>query len=83
MLGKLFRGLSSLIVILSALNMGLIGITNNKYDLMTTLFGASGSLRLAYTIVGVAGAISLFYMGRSCCKSHHKGSCSAHHDKKD
>lgn len=58
--------LALILVIIGALNWGLIGLF--KFDLVASLFGGEFSMlsRIVYTIVGVAGiyAISLLFRDR-------------------
>ncbi|ANH78243.1 DUF378 domain-containing protein [Candidatus Chlamydia sanziniae] len=90
MLGKFVRGLSSLILVLSALNVGILGITHQKVNLIAKLCGgtATPATQLAYIVIGIAGIIYLFSFFRNCCakksscskgSSCSTGSCSTHH----
>lgn len=74
MLGKIFRGLSFFIVILSALNVGIEGIFHT--DLASAIIGSAGTtVRIIQIIVGIAGVISLInFVG--CCSAKHKKCCS-------
>ena len=58
--------LSLALVIVGAINWGLVGLF--QFDLIAFLFGGQASLlsRILYTIVGAAGlwSISLLFMGR-------------------
>ena len=58
--------LSLALVIIGAINWGLVGLF--QFDLIAFLFGGQASLlsRVLYTIVGAAGlwSISLLFMGR-------------------
>ncbi|ABR48488.1 protein of unknown function DUF378 [Alkaliphilus metalliredigens QYMF] len=62
--------LALILVIIGALNWGLIGLF--QFDLVATLFGGQASLlsRIVYTLVGVAGAysISLLFRERTVTK---------------
>lgn len=78
MLGKIFKELSYLIVILAALNIGVESIFHK--DLIVSLFGENTILiQIIRIIVGVAGIISLVgfvsrgsLCGKRCCsKSCH------------
>ena len=59
--------LSLLLVIIGAINWGLVGLF--QFDLIAFLFGGQAALlsRILYTIVGAAGlwSISLLFMDRS------------------
>lgn len=56
--------LALLLVIIGALNWGLIGLFH--FDLVATLFGGAGSLisRIVYTLVGLAGIYSIKFFVR-------------------
>ncbi|HZJ83157.1 MAG TPA: DUF378 domain-containing protein [Clostridia bacterium] len=56
--------LALVLVIIGALNWGLIGLF--QFDLVATLFGGSHTLlsRIIYTLVGVAGAYSITLLFR-------------------
>lgn len=62
--------LALILVIIGALNWGLIGLF--QYDLVASLFGGQGALlsRAVYTLVGIAGAycISLLFRERTAEK---------------
>ena len=62
----------SLLVILGALNWGLIGIWNT--DLVVTLLGnVTNGVRIAYIVIGVAGLLKIAGCFKLCpCQ---KGSC--------
>lgn len=53
-----------LLVIVGALNWGLIGLF--RFDLVATLFGGQASVlsRIVYSLVGVAGAYSISFLFR-------------------
>lgn len=71
---KLFRMLVKLLVIIGALNWGLIAFFH--YDAVADLFGGPMMMgtRVAYGIVGIAGVFALIcFIGR-CCGCG-KGSC--------
>ncbi|WP_201456760.1 DUF378 domain-containing protein [Chlamydia sp. 17-3921] len=72
MLGKLVRGISSLIVVLSALNVGIIGVTHHQVNIMARLGieGTSSIGRFVFIIIGIAGLICLISFFRCCKKSH-------------
>ncbi|AAP05036.1 DUF378 domain-containing protein [Chlamydia caviae] len=77
MLGKLVRGLSSLIVVLSALNVGIIGLTHHKVNLIARLCGGASATatQITYIIIGIAGMISLVSFCNCCCKKRRGGDC--------
>ena len=56
--------LSLILIIIGALNWGLVGIF--QFDLVAWLFGGAGSLfsRLVYTIVGLAGLWCISFLFR-------------------
>ncbi|CRI32494.1 Uncharacterized protein BN1224_CV14_A_00010, partial [Chlamydia pneumoniae] len=93
MLGKIIRGLSSLIVILCALNVGLIGITHNKLNIIAKLCGgvSTPATQITYIIIGIAGVICLLSFCPFCSKkSRHShgdscssGGCHSHHSDKN
>lgn len=62
--------LALILVIIGALNWGLIGLF--QYDLVAALFGGQASLlsRIVYSLVGIAGAysISLLFRDRTTTK---------------
>ncbi|EPP38303.1 hypothetical protein BOKEGFJH_00104 [Chlamydia avium] len=76
MLGKLVRGLSCLIVVLSALNVGIVGLTHYKINIIERLCGGANTsaTNITYIIIGLAGI--LYFIG--CC-----GCCSKKHSSKD
>lgn len=83
MLGKIFKELSYLIVILAALVIGVEGIFHK--NLIASLFGnETTTTQIIKIIIGVAGIISLvgFFTGYSyCCKGKRCCSKSCHSDK--
>ncbi|AKL95166.1 putative protein DUF378 [Clostridium aceticum] len=62
--------LALILVIIGALNWGLIGLF--QFDLVASLFGGQGTLlsRAIYTLVGIAGAycISLLFRERTASR---------------
>ncbi|MGG1662772.1 DUF378 domain-containing protein [Brevibacillus sp. NRS-1366] len=56
--------LALILVIIGAINWGLIGLF--KFDLVATLFGGSDSLlsRIVYTLVGLAGIYAIKFFKR-------------------
>ncbi|AEB41587.1 DUF378 domain-containing protein [Chlamydia pecorum] len=93
MLGKLVRGISSLIVVLSALNVGIRGISHHQVNVMARLGLEGPSLlgRIVSIIIGLAGVICLLGFFGCCrkksCHSHCHGesskSCCHHHSDKE
>lgn len=88
MLGSLIRGLSNLIVTLSALNVGIMGLTNNRVNFVAKFLGGEGSFmtQIAYIVVGIAGLMKIASFCFCGCKRSKKGECchSGHHsDKKE
>lgn len=82
MLGKLVRGLSSLIVVLSALNIGIVGLTHHKVNLIERLCGGANTpaTNITYIVIGLAGI--LYFIGFcGCCSKKHssKDCCSKGH----
>ncbi|MEF9497354.1 MULTISPECIES: DUF378 domain-containing protein [Chlamydia] len=77
MLGKLVRGLSSLIVVLCALNVGIIGLTHHKVNLIARLCGGASATatQITYIVIGIAGIISLISYCSCCSKKHQGGDC--------
>jgi len=61
--------LALILVIIGALNWGLIGLF--QFDLVATLFGGQDSIvsRIIYTLVGIAGAYSISFLFREREKS--------------
>ncbi|QDX92358.1 DUF378 domain-containing protein [Brevibacillus laterosporus] len=55
--------LALLLVIIGAINWGLIGLFH--FDLVATLFGGMGSIlsRIIYTLVGIAGIYAIKFFG--------------------
>ncbi|SPN73192.1 Domain of unknown function (DUF378) [Chlamydia serpentis] len=93
MLGKIIRGLSSLIVVLGALNVGIIGITHNKLNIIAKLCGgiSTPATQITYIVIGIAGIICLLSFCRCCSKKSHcsqgdscsSGNCHSHHSEKN
>lgn len=65
------RNLTLILVIIGAINWGLIGFF--KYDLVTSIFGGQYEIvsRIIFAIVGIAGiyAISFFFRSRESTQS--------------
>ena len=72
MLMKILRCIVKLLVIIGALNWGLVGFFD--YNLVGDIFGgeASTGARVVFSIVGLAG---LFWLARFCCKCCRGGKC--------
>lgn len=67
---KLLHKIAWILVIIGALNWGLVGLF--EFDLVAKLFAdgfgtLSGLSRVVYTLVGISGLIGLF--GKKCCKT--------------
>ncbi|MBQ8498475.1 DUF378 domain-containing protein [Chlamydia sp.] len=77
MLCKVCRGLSSFIVVLGALNAGVLGVTGYKVNVIAHLLGEGTMLtQAAYVVTGIAGIISLMGFFSCSFKKHHKDCCS-------
>ncbi len=67
--------LSLILVIVGAVNWGLIGLF--QFDLVAFLFGGQAAMlsRILYTIIGAAGiwSISLLFAGHEKVPAHHAG----------
>ena len=66
--------LALVLVIIGALNWGIIGLFGTDADLVATLFGGQNSAisRIIYTLVGLGGlwTISLLFRERTPAKDH-------------
>lgn len=78
MLCKVCRGLSSLIVVLGAINTGILGVTGYKVNLLTHLLG-EGTMwtQAAYVVTGIAGVMVCLNFLKCCFKKRHGDSCSS------
>jgi len=81
---KCIRFIVLLLVIIGALNWGLVGFF--QYDLVADIFGGMSSMasRVIYSLVGLAGLCSLKFLCKGsgcCCKGKCGSGCSANHDK--
>jgi hypothetical protein len=66
---KLIHSLAMILVIIGALNWGLVGLF--QFDLVAAIFGSASMLsRLVYSIVGLAG-ITLAYTAIAMCTTEH------------
>lgn len=90
MLCKVCRGLSSLIVVLGAINTGVLGVTGYKVNIATRLLGEGTLLtQAAYVMTGIAGVIVFLNFFKNCCKKRHgdccssKGGCHHHSDNRE
>jgi uncharacterized membrane protein YuzA (DUF378 family) len=64
----------SILVILGALNWGLVGLL--QMDLVANLLGAmSGASRAVYTIIGVAGVLKILAFFKGCPCQRSGGEC--------
>lgn len=60
---KILNVISLLLVIIGAINWGLIGIL--KFDLVSTLFGDMSALsRIIFALVGIAGLYAIAFFNR-------------------
>lgn len=77
MLSKLVKGISFLIVVLCALNIGIMGLTDLKVNLMTQVSGieSTAATKVIYIIIGIAGLISLIGFLGCFCKKRRSGEC--------
>ena len=58
---KVIDTIALLLVIIGALNWGLIGIFN--FNLVDTIFGTGSMLsRIIYTLVGIAGLVNIYLL---------------------
>lgn len=66
---KLVKGLALVLVIIGALNWGLWGFF--QFDFVAWIGGGNttGLARFIYAIIGLAGLLMLFRLGRMCCCS--------------
>jgi uncharacterized membrane protein YuzA (DUF378 family) len=72
---KVLRFVAMLLIIVGALNWGLVGFF--QYDLVASLFGGMMSMgaRVVYGLVGLAGLFGICaFLMRCCCKSSECGS---------
>lgn len=73
---KVIRFLSTLLIIVGALNWGLVGFF--QYNLVSDLFGGEASMlsRIIFGLVGLAGLYSISYLCKYCrCGSSGDSSC--------
>ena len=72
---KYLRYLVMLLIIIGALNWGLVGFF--KYNLVADLFGMdSGLTRFIYSLVGIAGLLAVTFLCKCCCGGSCGSSCS-------
>lgn len=63
--------ISLVLVIIGAVNWGLIGFFN--FDLVAVLFGSMSALtRIIYSIIGIAGLYSISFLGRDREERHER-----------
>jgi len=64
---KILRFLAILLIIVGALNWGLVGFF--QYNLVSDLFGGEASMisRIIFGLVGLAGLFSLTFLCKCCC----------------
>jgi uncharacterized membrane protein YuzA (DUF378 family) len=72
---KRFEPLMLLIVVLGALNWGILGITDGDTNVLSEIFGTGTLLNVVYVIVGVCG---LFYVPRLLGELTHFGGHEPH-----
>ncbi|MCL2357896.1 MAG: DUF378 domain-containing protein [Defluviitaleaceae bacterium] len=67
------------LVILGAINWGLIGLF--RFDLVATIFGGMEGIvsRIIYTLIALAGLYCLSFFGRDYSRSHVATSGENHH----
>lgn len=82
---KFMHRIMKLLLIVGALNWGLVGFF--KYNLVADLFGGEASMaaRFIFGLVGIAGVLSLVCLCRSChCCKHSCGpNCNCSSCRKD
>jgi uncharacterized membrane protein YuzA (DUF378 family) len=71
---KRFEPVALLVMVLGALNWGIIGVTDGETNVLFEIFGAGTLLNVIYVVVGVAG---LVYIPR-VLEALHLGGTSAH-----
>lgn len=60
---EIFYGVVLILVVIGAINWGLIGLFN--YNLVGSIFGERSALaRVIYALVGIAGVITIFVLSR-------------------
>lgn len=72
---KRFEPLVMLMIVLGALNWGIIGVTDGETNVLFEIFGDGTLLNVVYVVVGVAG---LLYVPRLLEALHLGGGHSAH-----
>ena len=72
---KRFEPLALLLMVLGALNWGIIGVTDGETNVLFEVFGDGTLLNVIYVVVGVAG---LVYVPRLLELLHIGGGHSAH-----
>jgi uncharacterized protein len=78
---KIVRFFTFLLIIVGALNWGLVGFF--QYNLVADLFGGEASTisRFIFALVGLAGLYSLTFICKCCCRSCGSSPCNC--NKKD
>ena len=72
---KRFEAVALLLIVLGALNWGVIGVTDGETNVLFEVFGDGTILNVIYVLVGVAG---LIYVPRLLEAMHLGGGHSAH-----
>ena len=54
---KRFEPLALLLIIVGALNWGIVGVTDGDTNVLSEIFGSGTLLNVVYVIVGVAGLV--------------------------
>ena len=80
---KVIRFLAILLIIVGALNWGLVGFF--QYNLVSDLFGGESSMisRIIFGLVGLAGLYSISFLCKCCCLCGTSGGSSCSCGKKD
>ncbi len=73
---KIIRFLAILLIIVGALNWGLVGFF--QYNLVSDLFGGESSMisRIIFGLVGLAGLYSITFLCKCCCSCKSSCECS-------
>ena len=73
---KIIRFLAILLIIVGALNWGLVGFF--QYNLVSDLFGGESSVisRVIFGLVGLAGLYSITFLCKCCCSCKSSCECS-------
>lgn len=65
--------ITSILVIVGALNWGLVGFFD--FNLVEAIFGVGALSRVIYAVVGLAGLYAIVLLGRHCGKGCCKDQC--------